>query len=163
MEKKCCICKNILEADTAAILTISGYAVPRYICSECEQDFDTVTSGTEPADIYAAMERLGNKVFMSGTDDETVIAEVKQIMDSAKERADKISEGNYDFTVDENDDEDTQENAESFEEETEQEREQARIEAERAKKFDKITNAVCLSIIVIAVGFFTYWILKRFL
>ena len=168
MEKKCCICKGTLDSENAAILTISGYAVPKYICRDCEDDFDCATQSTDTTVVYGAMDRLGKKLLASGTDDEIVLSEVGKIMSEADARAKAIDEGTCDFSEEESEDtvefSEMSDVADPFEEEeTEEDIEQARLEAERAKKIEKITNIICIGIIVVAVAFFTYWTLKRIL
>ena len=63
--RKCCLCSKIIESETADILTMGGYGIPRYLCEECAGDLNTVTRGATSADIHAAMDRLGKKMSVS--------------------------------------------------------------------------------------------------
>ena len=72
--RKCCLCSKIIESETADILTMGGYGIPRYLCEECANDLNTVTRGTTSDGIHAAMDRLGKKMSVSDVEDKLVAA-----------------------------------------------------------------------------------------
>jgi hypothetical protein len=138
---KCAICFNEVDSENAAILTMSGYGTPRYLCPDCEADIELATTSTDYKEATGAMERLSTKATRSNPDKQTFAA-LTEILASAAERARAIADGTYDFS------EDTAEQTEELEEipeqllETEADAEADRRDEARLKKFDKIFNYV---------------------
>ena len=161
MESVCCICKSQLDAESAAILTLSGYGTPRYICDGCDADISLSTSARDLSEIGAAMDRISKKMTKHNPEDPLVLKSVEEIMASANERAEKIKAGDYDFSAEDALSEEADEQIPEELLESEEDRELDRIEAEKNKKLDKITNIICLAIIAAAIGFLAYRIITR--
>ena len=164
MNSKCCICKAEVDGDNSAILTMSGYGNPRYLCDECDCEISTATEAAEIAQIRGAMDRISKKMTKNNVDDPTVLKSVEEIMREARERAEKIKSGEYDFSLDKevSDDVSEEEIPEELRE-TEEDRELDRKEAEKNKRFDKIANIVCLTLFVAALGFLIYKIIASYI
>jgi hypothetical protein len=159
MQKLCCICKKTVDSETAPILAIGGFGNAKYLCEECSGDIDTASSAREYDNISAALDKLGEKLNVNNVDDELVINTVDVLFTAAKERAEKIKAGTYDFSEDEK--EDPEQNTDIAEEllETEEDKRLDMEEEKRNKKADKIYNWAFL---VILLGALIYFILDRF-
>ena len=154
MSSFCSLCQKKIDSENAAILTLGGYANPRYMCEECEGDFDTATLSHDITEISCAMDRISKKITASNQDDNAVLKAVKEIMENASKRAEEIKNGTYDFS---------EEEAEPVDEEipeelreTEEDKEFIRKQEEANKKFDKISNWVCFGLLVGALGYLAY-------
>jgi len=157
MERSCCICKAKFEAESPAVLTMGGFANPRYLCSECESDFDEATSAKEIERISLAMDRIGEKLKMSEIDDKYVLSAIEEVMEGARERAEAIKAGTYDFSLDECEEPEKEEfEGPSEPELTEEELEKEEKSAKKQKVYDKVTNIICLVMIIAVVGFIIY-------
>lgn len=161
MQTQCSICNSAVESETAAILTMGGFAAPRYICSECESDLDTVSRGVEIEQISSALDRISKKMTKNNVDDRAVLKTIEELISQSKERARKIESGEYDFSEDETEQEDDIGVPEELLE-TEEDKELDRKDAEMSKKFDKISNWVCLVILLAALGFLVYRIIQTY-
>ena len=160
--EKCCICRAEADADSSAILTLGGLGTPRYLCAECQRKFDTVTKGRDVSEISAAMEDIGRNMADNEVMDKRVLETVNEIMDKASERADLISKGEYDFSLDEGEAEEIEIPEELRE--TEEDRELDRIEEEKNKKeaemFNKVTNWICIGALIGVICFVIYRIVQ---
>jgi len=157
MEKQCSICKRAVDSEAAAILTLGGFGNPRYMCSECDSDFEDATRAREIDKITEAMDRIGKKMSESNVDDKLVLKTVKEIMEEAAERGAKIKSGEYDFSLEDNGEALTEEYEVPEElRETEEDKEIERKEAEKNAKFDKISNWICLAVLALALGYVIY-------
>lgn len=163
MEKYCSICKAQVSEEDAAILTLGGFGNTRYMCSLCEADFDFATRSHSLDEISGAMDRIGKKMSSSRVDDALVLKTVREIMESASSRAEKIKSGEYDFSLDDTKDEEA--DGEIPEEllETEEDRETERREAEKNAKFEKISNYICIAAMLAAFGYVIYRIFLTFI
>lgn len=159
----CAICNAEINTEESAILTMGAYGNPKYLCKECSLDMDTATLGKEVAEISAAMERISKKMTVSGPDKQTYTT-VTGLMAIAHDRAQKIKEGEYDFSLDESDeseggfDEIPEELAES-----EEDKEKDRIDEEKQKKFDEFYNYVLAGMCIGFVIFVIWKIIDTFL
>ena len=158
--KRCSICHGNIESDEPAVLTMSGFGNPRYICSLCEKDLDDATVSREPMEISSAIERIGEKIKNANNDDELVLETVSSIIESATERGEMIKNGVYDFENDEDDDVPDTVPEELLE--TEEDKEITRREEESQAKTDKIMNWVTLGLFIGAIGFIAYWVITNF-
>lgn len=162
--EKCCICNREITENDAPILTIGAYGTPKYLCPECEGEFETATHGREPWEIGEAMDKIGNKMAENDTVGKVVLTAVNGIFDSARERAEKIKEGSYDFSLDvptetvEADEEIPEELRESEEDKALDAR-----ETERQTKIDKVLNIVTGAIFGVAVAVILYLVIRRFI
>ena len=163
MEKYCSICKAKVSEEDAAILTLGGFGNPRYMCSLCEADFDFATRSHSLDEISGAMDRIGKKMSSSRVDDALVLKTVREIMESASSRAEKIKSGEYDFSLDEA--KDGGEDYEIPEEllETEEDKETERRESEKNAKFEKISNYICIAAILAVFGYVVYRLITTFI
>ena len=101
-KRTCCLCNNeILNEDTAPILTLGNSGWPRYVCPECEERIAATTEAKTYEDISDACRTLGDGMIAMRVEDTAVIEEVNEIIKSAMERAEQIKAGTYDFSQDE--------------------------------------------------------------
>ncbi len=131
---------------------MGGYGNPKYLCDECAADFDTATAGTNYDEIKSAMDKIGAKLTENDTDDTTVLRAVDEIFTEAGERAEKIKEGTYDFSEDEQSEE-----SEDVPEELLESEEDKALDAKEAKtnkKIDSIFNWVFAAVFVAALAYF---------
>ena len=142
---------------------MGGFANPRYLCSECERDFEEATTEREIEKIAAAMDRIGEKLKHCDVDDKYVLSAIDEIRTSAKERAELIKCGEYDFSLEEFEpEEEPQEDEDEEEAMTEEELEAERILEQKQKVYDRVTNIICLVMMLAVVGFMVYKALDRF-
>ncbi len=167
MEKLCSICKVAVDSDDAPILAMGGFGNPRYLCKSCEQHLDGVTLGKNYDDIKKSMEILGERMTSSNIDDELTFDTMESIFESAKDRAERIKDGTYDFSCEDSNDEivddvpdDLKETEEDCRLDAEDEEEQKK-QFERSRKFDKLFFYPLLGGMLI--GMIAYIIIKKFL
>lgn len=160
MDSKCCICKSAVDGESAAILAMSGFGTPRYICDGCDSELSLATGASELSEIGSAMDRISKKMTENKVEDPLVLKSVQEIMKDARERAEKIKSGEYDFSEDESNDRGESEEIPEELLETEEDRELDRKEAEKNKKFDKISNIICLVLLAAAIGFLIYRVIR---
>lgn len=162
---KCSICQRAIAEEEPKILSMGAYGTPRYICDECSADIDEVTLGRDYEKIAATMDKIG-KLLADSNPDKGTFNTVNSIMKDAAERAKKIKDGTYDFSLDEEDC-DTGDD-EGFDEipeellETEEDRELDRRDEEKSRKFDKFYNWVLTGVIIGAAGFIIWKIIDAF-
>ena len=94
----CTICKAAVDPENAAILSVGGFGTPRYMCPECEADFEEMTLSRDVEAINLAISRIGKKLSDAGNDDKVTLQTVEEVMKSSAERKEKIKEGTYDFS-----------------------------------------------------------------
>ena len=157
--ESCSICKAALDPENAAILSMGGFGTPRYMCSECEADFEEMTLSRDVETINLAIGRIGKKLSESGNDDKITLRTVEDVMKASAERKEKIKDGTYDFSAEE-----TEESSECDEipeelRESEEDIEKERIKAEKYKKFDVVTNWILAAVFAAALGFMIYRIM----
>ena len=159
--KSCTVCNKMIEGDDAPVLVMGAYGNPKLLCPECSADLDEATLGEDIDKIGAAMDRLGSKMSASDPDKQTFDT-LKQILESAAERAKAIERGEYDFSLDAQEDD-----SESFDEipeellETEEDRALDEQDAKRQEIFDKWFNWVSLGAVIGAVAFVVWKIVER--
>ena len=159
--KSCSICRKEVDPENANILTVIGFGTPRYLCDECDEDFDIATRSRDVDAIRFAMDSISRKLAETDTDDAHLIETVHEILDDACERAEMIESGVYDFSSDEELEADEEIPEELME--SEEDKELDKIEAEKNKKYDKITNIVSLVVLGAALAFVIYQVLKMLL
>ena len=130
MDSKCCICKSAIDSESAAILTMSGYGTPRYICEGCDAELSLATSASELSEIGSAMDRISKKMTENNVDEALILTTVQEIMKEARGRAEKIKSGEYDFSeemksAEESCEEDIPEELQEIEEDRELDRKEA--------------------------------------
>lgn len=152
--KPCSICGKSIETENAAVLTISAYGNPRFICDDCAGMLDKAMESRDPVEVESAINFLGEQ--LKDMKDDNSVAEVLNIISIAGERHKQIIDGVYDFSLDEKIKE--IQNKDSFDEipeelrETEEDRALDEEEAVKQKKFDDAMNWISLAAIIVAIG-----------
>ncbi len=145
---KCCICGAEVGAD-ADILTMGGYGNERLLCSRCASLAGTAVSTRDFSEIAAAADELAFRVERFGCDDELALEALGELFAEAKERAEKIRLGTYDFS--EEDAEAMRAEAESVEASLPEEEPQL-TEEERAALAKKEKIAKILDVLTYVIG-----------
>ena len=159
-EKICSVCRTGIDGEDAAILVLGGFGNPRYLCDSCASDFDAASTEREMSGIDGAIDRISKKMTSAKIDDGLVLKTVGELMRAACERREKIRAGEYDFSADT--DSDVSEEIPEELCETEEDIESERKEAEKNKKYDRITNVICAVLGLAALGFFIYRIISTY-
>ena len=153
MAKICCTCLSRIENEDAPVLTMGAYGNPKLLCDECAALVETMSFGKDYNEVVAAMDGLTARMSSSNVDDRVTVATVTKMLNECADRAQKIKEGTYDFSLDE------QKENEGFEEvpeelrETEEDKLLDEKEAEANAKFDKVMNWMWIGVGIAAVGF----------
>ena len=160
MNETCCICKNPVDSEEAAILSMGGFGTPRYMCCECESDIQEMTLSRDIDAISLAIERIGKKMSKNSVDDRITLKTVDELITSSAERKEKIKDGTYDFSEEEEliESESDEEIPEELRE-SDEDAEAERLKAEKYKKLDTITNWILMVLFAGALGFMIYRIL----
>lgn len=158
---KCSICNKEIDTETAPLLTIGGYGIPRYLCDECSADIETATTSRDAAECADAIGKIGEKMA-NGDPDGATYRNVCKILDSAKERASLIAAGEYDFALDEAEDDSFDEIPEDIQE-TEEDRALDEQDEEKARKIDKVFNWIYIGIGVAFAAYVIWKLVERFL
>ncbi len=141
---------------------MGGFGNPKYICSECDSDLNSATLGKEPSEISSAMDRITGKMMKTGVSDSLVLTTVEQIMKGAKERAEKIKKGEYDFSLDEEQELTSEEDIPEELLESEEDKRASEEEEKKNKKAEKVTNIVCLVILLLVLGYVGYRLISTY-
>ena len=158
MEKcSCSLCKKEFESDDAALLTVSGVGNKRYLCEDCEAMLNTVLKSRDLDEIADTVVKIGNTMEKSDIEDGVVIREMDNILSAARERAEQIKLGEYDFSPDE--EEEVEELSELLEAEpepelSEEEKERLAKKERISKIVDKISTWVSIGLIAGVVIYF---------
>ena len=160
---KCSICNAKIDTEDAAILTMGAYGNPRYLCDECAKDLDTATLSRDTDEIAEAMECIGSKMADSDPDKQTYNT-VTALMANALDRAKKIKDGEYDFSLDEvRESEDEMDEIPEELAESEEDKEKDLADEEKQKQFDKIYNYVLIGVGIGMAAFIIWKIIDAFL
>lgn len=165
-KKYCSICKGEAPED-ASILTVGRLGYPRYLCEECDRLLADATTEKTYEAISRAFDDLGARIAAGNIDDEIVSDAITEILGKARERAEAIKDGSYDFALDPNEemaeDEDEAEDAVECdseglpfgaEEELTEEEIAKREKSEKvAAKVNTITNWACAAIFLGVLGY----------
>ena len=150
----CALCHRPIDNDDPAVLALSGYGVPRKICSSCERLIDTADSSHDYDEIKAATDEIGALIESSAIDDSVVLETLSGILSSAAERAKKIKAGTYDFHEDEKvGDPDIPDEVPEELRESEEDKAAEAAEEERAKKVGKIMDFVYIALFLALIVF----------
>lgn len=153
MSKICCTCLARFENEDAPVLTMGAYGNPKLLCDECAALVEIMTYGKDYDTVVAAMESLTDRMSSSNVDDRVTVATVTQMLAESAERAQKIKEGTYDFSLDEEKENEGMEEIPEELQETEEDRLLDEKEAEANAKFDKFMNWAWIGVGIAAVGF----------
>ena len=157
MDKKyCSVCLSGELSEDAPVLAISGYGVPRCLCDRCAEKIDIMTYGKDCGEIREAIGAIAAIVSEKSIDDQCVYDAVSEVINYAKDRADKIKDGSWDFELDKSEEEVTELPEELLE--SEEDKLLDKKEAEANKKLDKIMNWVYLGAILATVAFAVYYL-----
>ncbi len=162
MKTNCSICSASIESEDSAILTMGGFATPRYICTECEGDIDAASYAKDAESANEAIDRVSKKMTENNVGDEAVLKTVREIMTAAAARAEQIKSGDYDFSEENEQTLDGDDEVPEELRETEEDKALDRKEAEANKRTDKIINWASAIILAAAVGFFIYRIITTY-
>ena len=152
----CALCNNLCDKDSP-VLAMGPYGNPRLLCPECAELVETITLGTEYDSITSAMDEITKRMSKSNVDDGITVDTMTDLLARSAERAQKIKDGSYDFSLDE-----AEEEEDSFDEipeelqETEEDRLLDEKEAEANRKFDKLLNWMWVGVAVAVVGILAY-------
>ena len=161
-EQVCSICKKTFTSEEPAVLAISAYGNPRYICEECEALLDTATLGTDTDEVGKAIGRLGSYAAGLNINDEVVFGSVSSLLEEANSRLTRILAGTYDF------EEDSAESDSMLEEipeellESEEDRLLDEEEAVAREKTDKLVTWISAIIFVGAMAYFLISLILRY-
>ena len=160
--KSCSICKSEIEAENPSILTMGGYGNPRYVCEDCDKEIERMLLSKDTAEVASAMKILGDHLDRIGCEDTAVIRTMEKMMARATSRAQKISDGTYDFSEDEAESEEELIEIPEELQETEEDRALDEKEAEIAKKWDKVLNWVWYIMLGLFAAAFVYLVIRKF-
>lgn len=166
MGKNCCTCLVEIENDDAPVLAMGAYGTPKLLCPECASLVDTLTTGTDYDKIASAMNEITERMSRSNVDDRVTIETMTELLKSSAERAQKIKQGNYDFSLDEIADADSEDGFDDIPEElreTEEDRLQDEKDAELLKKIDKVLNWLWIGVGAFAVIVVIIKLVQKFL
>ena len=154
MSCNCCICHRPVADESAGILTMGGYATPKYLCEECEGAISVAAESEDSSEIRQAIEKLGTSLTKADTGDVRVINIVTEMIDDAGKRAEAIDNGTY-----VKEESDTTEEAEEFDiteelQETEEDKKLDEHEAAVNKKLDTVFSWVSAGLLALVVIFF---------
>lgn len=155
----CSICQKGIEKEEPVILTMGGFAHPRYICDECAALIDQASLAKEYDTITEAMDRLGALLAKNDDEDYAVVETMEDIMLAARVRADAIRDGKYDFSRDETDEEEFEITPDLLE--TEEDRELDRKDKEAEARLDKFMNWAWVGFGVAFVAYLVWFFFLR--
>lgn len=160
--RTCSICKAQIEEENPSILTMGGYANPRYTCKDCDALFEKMLLSREPREAMEAMKTVGDHLARIGCEDNAVINVVEKMMKDAAKRAEAIRDGSYDFSLDEEVEEEIVEIPEELRE-TEEDRALDEKEAATVAKWDKVMNIAWYIALGVFGAVLLYLVIQRFL
>ena len=161
--KNCSTCLTKITSEDAPVLVMGAYGTPKLLCDDCAALIETITLGRDYDEITAAMQALTEKMSSANIDDRFTVNTVTKILADSAVRAQKIKEGTYDFTLDEQEDEESFEEIPEELQETEEDRLLDEKEAEENAKFDKFMNKLWIVIGIAAAGYIIWKIIAAFL
>ena len=161
--KNCSTCLTRITSEDAPVLIMGAYGTPKLLCDDCAALIETITLGRDYDEITAAMQALTEKMSSANIDDRFTVNTVTKILADSAVRAQKIKEGTYDFTLDEQEDEESFEEIPEELQETEEDRLLDEKEAEENAKFDKFMNKLWIVIGIAAAGYIIWKIIAAFL
>ena len=149
--KKCSLCIKKIEKEEPEILTVGSYGLARYLCDDCAALLDKMTLSTEVFEIKEAYDEVVDRMLKAQIVDESANETLQNMLDSAKERAEAIKEGTYDFSLDTPTDEMDEIPEELLE--SEEDRERDRKDSERNERIDKVLNVLIAATVIAAAVF----------
>ena len=162
MEKRCSICKNITESETSPILVMGSFGNPKYLCPDCADDMEAVTESRDYEVIRSAMNRIGEALSRSNSNDEEVLDTVNTIFTEASDRAEKIKAGVYDFEAEEALLDEAAEGEDSIPEELLESEEDRLLDEKEAKTNKKLDTVLTWVMTAVFIAVFVYLGIKIF-
>ena len=153
MRKNCCTCLARIENEDAPVLTMGAYGTPKLLCDECAALVETACYGREYDAIVEALDRLTRRMSESNVDDRVTVATVTSMLAENAERAQKIKEGTYDFSLDEEKQNEGLDEIPEELQETEEDKLLDEKDAQANAKFDKAMNWAWIGVGIGALGF----------
>ena len=159
-EKKiyCAVCGSEVESEEPAILTVSGYGNPRYLCEECEESYNVLINSIDRDELNSAVEKIYEHINRRGVDDDAVLNTTSEIIETAKARMESVKLGTYDPNEKE-EEEEIPEELLMTEEEIEEEEE----ENKKNEKLEKILNIITYTGFGIAAAVMLYFFIRMFI
>ena len=114
-----------------------------------------VASARDCSEISSAMDRITKKITDAGVDDKLSLKTVSELLSEAKERAEKIKLGEYDFAREEEDDAAVEEVPEELRE-TEEDKILDEKEREQNKKIDRVIGIISGIVISATFAYIAY-------
>lgn len=163
MKRNCCTCHLRIDDENAPVLTMGAYGTPKCLCEKCAELVDKVVYGKTYEEVTSAMEEITARMSESNVDDKVTLSTMTELLANSAERAQKIKDGTYDFSLDEE-----QESDDSFDEipeelqETEEDKLLDQKEEEAMKKFDKVLNVLWILTGIFAAGVIIWRLVQKF-
>ncbi len=156
MRRNCCTCLTRVDEESASILTMGAYGTPKCLCEECATLVDTITLGRDYDEITSAMEKITEKMSAANIDDRVTVSTMTELLRQSAERAQKIKDGEYDFSSDEPAENECFEEIPEELQETEEDRLLDEKDAAASAKFDKVLNIIWI-VVGSAAGAYLIW------
>lgn len=142
---------------------MGAYGNPKCLCPECASLVEEITLGRDYDGITTAMETITKKMSKANVDDGATVSTMTALLADSAERAQKIKEGTYDFSLDEEkEDEGIDEIPEELQE-TEEDRILDEKDAEANRKFDKVMNWIWVGVAAVALFVIAWRITQAFM
>jgi hypothetical protein len=154
----CCICHREIDAENAPILFMGATGIPRCVCEECDRDIETMTKSRDSEAAMEGCRSLAKRLEEANNEDERTIMLVSGMLSAAKDRAEKIAAGEWDFEAEEK----TRTEEDEFDvTEDLMETEEDRALDERDEKINKVFDTVSTWVMGLAiVGAVVFFLLK---
>ena len=163
MSKNCCTCLSHIENEDAPVLAMSAYGNPKLLCDDCAELVEVINYGRDYDSIARAMDKLTAKMSEANIDDSITVETVTAMLEEGAERAQKIKDGSYDFSLDEVKANEGLDDIPEELQETEEDRLLDEKEAEAVAKFDKFLNWAWIGAGIAAAGFIIWKLIDTFL
>lgn len=163
MVRNCCTCLARIENEDAPVLTMSAYGNPKLLCDECAELVEVANYGKDYNSIVEAMDNLTARMSAANIDDRFTVETVTEMLAQSAERAQKIKDGTYDFSLDEAKENEGLEDIPEELQETEEDRLLDEKDAEAIAKFDKVMNWLWVGVGIAAAGLIIWKLIDTFL
>ena len=138
------------------------FGSPKYLCRECENEFDTATAGCDPEEIGSAMQKIGEKMANNDGVGKLIYDTVNEMFKAATQRAEKIKDGTYDFSLDKSVEVLEEEEIPEELRESEEDKALDQEEQERDKKTNKVIDWVTGIVFLCFFVWLVYKLIDRF-
>ena len=135
---------------------MGAYGNPKLLCPDCAELVETASFGKEYDEIKDAMDRLTARMSAANVDDRFTIAALTDLLRANADRAQRIKDGTYDFSLDEQRENEGMDEIPEELRETEEDKKLDEKEAEANARFDKFMNWTWIGVGIGALGFIIY-------